>query len=1055
METLTLIPVSIANSVNSFQQISPNTVISSPNVLLQCLLHVLRNHPESDAIPLLKMVFRYIGIEDAVVSNAELRKQHQTTHLQAVGLRDHHIYYSIHSYWKNRYKIFHNNIAKDDSKILYKYSIDVPSNVRRLTSVFQKRTIYFDRHYFNLLSNNFKIPQLNMLYFNSSYRQFIDNLVSTKFGKKDTELYKPKLGNKRLPHKIIGQLHQPSDKLIRYVNKQNNNWQIVHPPLDMGQYSIRHIPQDNLVQCVFQSVYYRGMKAPHTFQTDQLGMYINTFSVIAGQQTIEVPQKFVQDDKQMIYLWPSPRNTQRILIQNTSQNIGMFKSFQHINERSQLFSYQRSKDSIIPAFQSVNYRSWIYAELHRGVYPQFSQGSLDGIVINPAWYSHAYVPYDTFRGVYKNRFITQINTVDPSDIPPDAVLVDSDARLTGLIKITGVPSQSVVQFGTKQQILRRTNNLTNNTAYNSEYQLNQESQYYQWLSVDYNQYPPMSNVIVIPSHQNDPDFNSELTHNEGSLLLRKFYHPDRYICIPDKINSLTSGGNKEKQPDHISVLEISKFGYRPSIDSDYDTYGVSLRGKLRDIKNDIWGWSAGANANTSQQQAKLYRVSANISGYNPYRSYGSLQYYPDDTYDIELLGNSQSYKNTNTSIVYQSWIQYVENSISNIRQIYGDAYSNRTYLAAESFLKRLNWASVSLKQQQNIRVVSWYNSLIMSSKYGDSVIDTLNSQKLDSPYLFDKMGYYNSLIPNYLLSQQNSIISDSCYGDKDYRVWKYYQSQSSLTYSNIDAPEQFWNYTYSNTAFSQQQGNTNLFSVIYTDQNVGDNYGFMNQIGVYEVTFKLKFGYKERLSVQQYNYNNGNNQLIDKYVYENGIDSFISEREDFLRLFSDGVIKVGVLPYSSAGNIDVVLERGTTSVMPSQYQYGYKRLVGYFNTQLDKISFTNSTMCCTTQSEFKFMFQRYGQYSTHMTNNTQYFQYDGKSYLDTIYQSSVPIILGVSEDNWTTVRMQIKKKYQGTGILSWMYFQNIGNFLSGSKYIGIKDTQVVLTTRELNGQIKV
>lgn len=1032
----------IFNPQVKFQDISPNEVIHSPEKLLAVLIKVITQlkgvyQTTTQWSELLQLIYNYLGIEEQCLLNIQLRDRYSKLYQDTIKLRNNHIYYSERSYWKNRYKVFYTNTNTDLVKVLHKYTVTVPETVRALTSVFQKRTSFFDRHYFNIQSSKFRAVQLNLSYFESEYKHFIESMVTDAFGNDANKMHVTPLGDRILSHRIIGEVHEPSTNLIRYVNKQNNNWQVLHPPLDFGYYYITHSIDDKSVQCVFQNRYYAGLTRSMPYPLQQ-GNYCTTFSVFNSASIVTpIPQRFKYEPMQLTHIWPTPRNMQLHILQRSSETINTVKQFKHINAPDTLFSNLQNTVSKSSFAEHDNYRSWLYAELHRGVYPQYSAGKLDGYRISPAWYSYAYTPYDTFRGKYKCEYFAQLNVVDPSDIFSTVMPADD--------RITMVQAQSDaalnLRFGTAEQAMIKTRNFTRQYAYDSEFQQNADSVLYDDICIDYNQYSTLSNVTFRPDHPTDPDYNaSALLHHTNSLFLKKFYHPDRYVCIPDKTNALINGGNIEKEPPHISILDLSQHGYL--ISNGDDPYGVYLRKYISNLKNDIWNWSAVINSYMARRQAGLYRHNVTVGGYDYSAQYGVPSYYPTDQFNTELIMNTQSYKNTYFSNMYQSWITYTDRNLS------GVSASSREI--ARVYSSKLNWHDNTAKQNSILRVVSWYNSLFMKTTYDNSVIDSLNPEGIQVPYLDDKMGYYNSVLPNYLVSQNVSVITDAL-SDKDYRVWKYYDQSGSVTHSNTIDSAALWNFTYSNTTFDPELGDTNLFAVVYTDNNRGNGYGFMNEAGEYLLSFKFKYEQQPNINTPQYNYNGGINSLRDKFGNSNAPVSM----RYYQQLFQSGKIKCRILPYNGITEMTVLQDEANVSVMPSDYQNGYKRLIGFFNPETMRVFSTKSGMCITTQSDFKFMFDRYGQYITHMTNNTKYFQYNGKNYLDVLSMTSGSVIVSeVGPDNWAQVTMSLSKYYQGNGMLSWLYFQNIGAFSDCSKYIGIKQLTIAIQQGSVDGTNK-
>ena len=990
---------SINNVAIEFNDISPNETISNKEQLLESLIAIIthlksfyqQDQLKQEMLQLLKLIFKYVGIQRQILEHQQLISNLKQLRRINQQLRDQHLQPDIYSYGQNRYQVYYDNNLKSENNKVYKLS--VPQIARRLSSVFQKRTIFFDRHYFNLKSTDYKALCLNLLYFDSQYKKRVNDMISRRHGSDEDNVYTdPAYNISFLSHKIIGQITEPPQHLIRYINTLDGRWQVVHPSPDMANcYATKS--GDEII-CSFSNLYYSGMHTRSKYTINSIGDCAFTFSVYDDKRIVPIGQVLNQNQRQLIHIWPCPRNLELTLLQSQDQGILQYKKLSMLQQQQMFSVLYKYPGFSTPEFTHTNYRAWLLAQLHRGVYTNRDTTQLDGYKLSPAWYSHAYVPFDSFRGVYKNAYVDNLNLIDRSNINTNTDL-KKDSRLIGLFNNTS----SDASFGTYQEIRTRTD-MFGKYAYYNEFDMMTED-----MMIDYNQYPPLYNIAILPEHQTDLDFNKfKRLHYTRSLGLNKYYHPDRYICIPDKTNSLLSNKFSYDSDDHIYIGNIVQSGV------SFDDHQPKRR-ILRTIRNNMRGWVNNQQAYISRQGADDYRS----LNYDPSKVYGTQYYYPNDS--NASITEFPLYKNTHLHLLHQRWMQYIQNTTSNT--------SLDNDLTAKSFLKKIIWIGNTAMYTSNIRVVSWDNSLIMRSNVDDAFIKKLNNRGIKYPSLQDKMGYYNSLIPNYLLSENVSLLTGQLQ-DKDYRTWKYHFSDGTSIISDSNNQSQYINYTYSNLSFNSDLGLSNKLAIIYTDHNSYDGYGFMNESGEYAITFKLKFGNRTADNVSLFN------------------------KEQLQLAFTRNMLKCCALPYQGLQIFPDAYINSDVSILPQDYVRGYKRLPGFFNNDLyDLISFkSNSTntvqMCKSKLEQFKFMFKGYGQYITYMNNDKLYFQYNNKNYMELFSSNTSYIISNMDNQNWSFVTVRFYKTFQGNAILSWLYNQNIGSFSSQERYIAIKDVKVNL-----------
>ncbi len=319
------------------------------------------------------------------------------------------------------------------------------------------------------------------------------------------------------------------------------------------------------------------------------------------------------------------------------------------------------------------------------------------------------------------------------------------------------------------------------------------------------------------------------------------------------------------------------------------------------------------------------------------------------------------------------------------------------------------------------------------SKYLQSVYNKKKIKNLNINYyqLQNKLGYYNSLIPNQLVQDlrvyRNNI--------KSFQTWKGQLDQYLFT--------------------SNQK--SNIASLLYGKQCNDNNYGFLNQMGVYKVSCQVKINRKNSNNNYQVNsleslFNNLelNNQknyidLFQILVYPyNGIEDFkeLKENQNIGVLLPQNLYKkasVGLPDFDDYIQADL----DTSNIYMPCYNYEYKSqqdiYQDYQNTNTPALSGKVSFSMLKPNknySDFNFMFDKYGQFLTYRTLNKRYYNYNGKAYKQIFadYDNQVQNL----GDGWYKVTSIINKKFQGNSLLSFNLNQTWNDLVSSYKNDVIK-----------------
>lgn len=981
----------IKNPKLQFNQISPNTRISNSQDILSVLEYIpiklIQLYGESSIIlqyrSILLDIYRYIGLERGILQNIRLRRQRQLLQNKIESIKQQHLKINIIYKDKPRYTISYSQVNKN-LEVQQTISQIVPQDVIKLTSVFQKRTQFFDRHFFNLTAIDDKITQLNLLYFDSQYRNSITKLVQNAGQAGMNTKIKLSSGKWVLPNKIIGQVFSPPRQMIRYVNKQNLNWQVVHPPFDMCSIQVTNSEEQSSIICKYQGKFSANIGTKYEY-TPIGNKYSKTFNIKNSDSIQKFSYQFQMEDRKLINTWPSVRNTELLILSKQSELIRQMKQFKPINNSKSYFSKIRSILHPKPQYHTNdNYLAWLQCQLHRGVYYNEYPDNLDGYIISPAWYAHSYTNYDLFRGIYKNIFAEFINVIDKTSGFDKNLILSDDRLLPIFMDASTFDPES--KFGTIDQ---HTNlSRFGQDIYDKQF-VTSDTHYY-----DFNIFPPLYNVIAIPQHPEDFDYNEQLRLSQtASLGLSKFYHPNRYICIPDILTRFNNALMHNQLQLHIPLRQFLS-QYSQILNSNVS---ILQRKQCHLIKRDQIAWPADSNAYYAKLASDTYRNGLN-----------DIQYSSSVSYPIsDVVSSIPIYQNTNIQQLDRLWRLYLYTKIDKIESFISDSVLR--------YLYNIDW-SYNYIYNQNVRSVSWQKSLYMQSNASKQFITKLNDSGINTPQLYDKGGYYNSLIPNYLLSQKVSIIQNQVYNDHDYRYWKYYNDSETMSYSK-SPQQQFINYTYSNNSFSQKNGRSNTLAIIYTDNHKGSNYGFMSEIGVYEVQFKTKYALNNRILTPS----------------------------DVSMLYTTRQLQMNISPYLGIQQLPSVISSATMSILPYQYVDSYKRLYGFFNTEFDqywskRTGQNRLQMCSVTDSQFMFNLSKYGQFLTFITGDKHYFQCRDKTYFQLFFD--ILSIQYIEQQQYLTTKLILDKKFQGNTILSWLRYQNINDFSADQIELQIRDVTV-------------
>lgn len=321
-------------------------------------------------------------------------------------------------------------------------------------------------------------------------------------------------------------------------------------------------------------------------------------------------------------------------------------------------------------------------------------------------------------------------------------------------------------------------------------------------------------------------------------------------------------------------------------------------------------------------------------------------------------------------------------------------------------------------------------SKYLKTNYNQKTLKNINVQYFT---LSNKLGYYNSLIPNQLV--------------QDLRLYRYTNYNSY--YSNLLTVQG----RYDEDLFNNNQ-KSNILSLIYNKQTQNNKYGFLHQINTYKVTCDFRINSKRsnneisHINIKdlytnlQITNNKNYNQLFQILIYPfNGIQ----EMQQLLQNENIGVIlpqnmykrvnSLAALSHQFPQDIREIYNpcktfHSLTDQQIYQDQQQIYRVYDYGKLSLKMLKPNKN------YKDFNFMFNRYGQFLTYRTLDKRYYKFNQKPYKYIFADYNVSIQqLG---EGWIRMTSLIDKKFQGNSILSFNLNQTWSDLLSSYKYEMIK-----------------
>lgn len=305
--------------------------------------------------------------------------------------------------------------------------------------------------------------------------------------------------------------------------------------------------------------------------------------------------------------------------------------------------------------------------------------------------------------------------------------------------------------------------------------------------------------------------------------------------------------------------------------------------------------------------------------------------------------------------------------------------------------------------------------------------------------LNNKLGYYNSLIPNELgLAPLRIKIENNEYKILEPTVYSYsiklYNEQndisgsSSFKYKLLNQPlyslnkdsENYFGISRFNNMMFDNNKYVNICSIIYNQQNTQ----FLYEPTKYKISFDIElYGIKKNNSI--INKVPNTNSIIARILPYNGIqenDQYLNN--DNIGLYPNLVINPMYLNKDKQllqiGSFYKIINNYNSQSLQQIYANNYSASNYYIK---DNKLFVYDNIPISPKdnyNQYNFMYDKYGQFLTYRTLNKQYYQYNNKRYID-LFNNIIEYSCSNTDQNWYHIEYIIQKNFQGNALLSIMY----------------------------------
>ncbi len=247
----------------------------------------------------------------------------------------------------------------------------------------------------------------------------------------------------------------------------------------------------------------------------------------------------------------------------------------------------------------------------------------------------------------------------------------------------------------------------------------------------------------------------------------------------------------------------------------------------------------------------------------------------------------------------------------------------------------------------NSQLNSWFRSLVTSSQYSDTFlkhIDYLsytkylklnyedsNIKNLGYQYtLQDKLGYYNSLIPNELFIYPT--------------IFSKLQNSPDMIYTEptigTNSIKHAWYTTGMDKFIFKDKELTNILAIVQNNSSDSELYGYMHEAGDYKVSFRIKYSTldpllnvepfsqdKQHLWMNSnYSYNDGNSNLLT-WFNNHSKTKYYWTLNDILQQISSSKFQVRIVPKQGLKNFKFL--QSNEHIIIAEKKYFQNEIEGY------------------------------------------------------------------------------------------------------------------------------
>lgn len=873
-------------------------------------------------------------------------------------------------------KTFEVNNAK-----VFKYKVSVPQTILQACSIPYKVI---------MTQQNFSKSWSKQQYYHSNANSLDTNqnkiisLISKMYSEDDNNQFK-----------FLFQIIQPPQQMIRYVNKRIKNWQIIHPPLSIGNYYIGS--SNNTLQFVFH-------KKLTTFDETQAASYDNSYKMLK---------------------YPSIRRLQFEALKSSANNSKRIITSHECNE-SRLISRISAYISGSLLLQNDDY--W-FDHQGKSLYlkTQYSNRILKNIGINSftledtIGYYNNLLPYQdmTFPRIYfendsgyQSRLVkysypyqseissVNMNVIDnflfsnneKSNIAAVCYSQQCDDNKYGFLHEVG---KYAIVFKAKleKRNINTSTSIVPNSAYNDgNNNLNSvfQSLPKNGMTENVGMFNEMISTRILPE-KGIQDFRNLLNNQSISVLSPQdmFRHveqsPKLLVLTPNAEDMDVDPGQDAqrlrrrhlgvvwmsfKQVFELLDIEKTSWYYRYCADKILLAY-YHLEVRSNNLSNVGWGH-------------KIHTYILDQSSYHFDQTYISSNMFYDIDYDnfeviVNVSGSLITLFNDQSSGRGYDFPYYMQ-TLRKIRQRFTDVINTII----------------------GLRPINLENSLFRAMFPGINTLGYLTYEGQPLQY-----GALSSVIHNldYKRSVNDRIFNTLFTENYSYIMYKDLHN----SYNSVDTeyPENYYGDLF-------MQPHTD--SVVIVDDNKWENDSWT----LFGFSKKLTENQPQQYLTQllQFNDTLGNSLFNGRYEYKDNISKTYQPCNRY---------------YYSQSNQEIFSDtENAFDIENTKYKFTRKQLK-------PKNSF----------SDFNFMFDKYGQFITYRTLNKRYFQYNGQRYID-IFGKTDQYIIEKDKDDFYKCYVIIDKYYQGNSILSFLINEKWSDIVTDKKIdmfkFSLKDVNIYQIT---------